>query len=104
MLGLRITVFISGDQQSQAGKRKVESCLLHMKLCPFRKTKAALVQLLWKDLFRQASGNNPKTDSQRTGRGFCLARAEVDTFLPRRLLTPRRNAGCSFPSGCCNHL
>lgn len=31
----------------------------------FRKTKAALVQPFWKHLLCQASGSNPKTDSQR---------------------------------------
>lgn len=78
MLRPLIALLVPEDLQSQAGKRKVGSCLLHIKLCiPFGETKAALTQLFWRDLLCQARGNSTKIDSQEIWRRIpILARAK----------------------------
>lgn len=78
-----IALFVPEDLQTQAGKSKVESCLLHIKLCiPLRETKATSTQLFWKDLVCQAKGSNTKTDSQKIGRESSPARDKQTHFCP----------------------
>lgn len=99
-LGLLIAVFIPEDLRSRAGREEAEPFLLHVKLC-FCLEKQ---RLPWYSFSGSIYHVKPVAVTPRlTASGLKTHRpcmGQVDTFLPRDLLTQGR----SVPSACCRHL